>query len=140
MRGVEEEHILNSSEKVFYGGETKFSYDVCQWIEAQDIERGKHIHHKMCGHGGECMVTVWVLNEKGEKEPPSFLVDGYEPETNKVYQFHGCHWHEYICLKDRTKRQQNRYEDTRQIDWFIENNGWDTRYNLVSTRKVKNQY
>ena len=28
-------HILNSSEKVFYGGGTKFSYAACQWIEAQ---------------------------------------------------------------------------------------------------------
>ena len=26
-------HILNSSEKVFYGGDTKFSYAACQWIE-----------------------------------------------------------------------------------------------------------
>ena len=56
-------HILNSSEKVFYGADTKFSYDACQWIEAQAIERGKHIYHKMCGHGGERMVTVWVLND-----------------------------------------------------------------------------
>ena len=32
-----------------------------------DIETGKHIHCKMCGHGGERMVTVWVLNDKGEK-------------------------------------------------------------------------
>ena len=47
-------HILNSSLKVFYGGDTKFS----QWIEAQAIETGKHIHHKMCGHGGERMVKV----------------------------------------------------------------------------------
>ena len=47
-------HTLNSSEKVFYGGDTKFS----QWIEAQAIETGKHIHHKMCGHGGERMVKV----------------------------------------------------------------------------------
>ena len=31
-------HILNSSEKVFYGGDTKFSYAACQWIEAQAIE------------------------------------------------------------------------------------------------------
>ena len=53
-------HILNSSEKVFYGEDTKFSYTVCQWIEAQVIETGKHIHHKMCGHDGERMVTVWV--------------------------------------------------------------------------------
>ena len=41
-------HILNSSEKVFYGGDTKFSYTACQWIEAQTIETGKHIHHKKC--------------------------------------------------------------------------------------------
>ena len=39
-------HILNLFEKVLYGGETKFSYTTCQWIEAQAIETGKHIHHK----------------------------------------------------------------------------------------------
>ena len=47
-------HILNSSEKVFYGGEAKSSYTACQWIQAQAIETCKHIHHKMCGHG-ECL-------------------------------------------------------------------------------------
>ena len=31
-------HILNSSEKVLYGGDTKFRYTACQWIEAQTIE------------------------------------------------------------------------------------------------------
>ena len=55
-------HILNSSEKVFYGGNTRFSFmveiqdtrsiDACRWIKVQAIERGKHIHHKMFGHGG----------------------------------------------------------------------------------------
>ena len=39
------QQILNSSEKVFCGGDTKFSYTTCQWIEAQAIETGKHIHH-----------------------------------------------------------------------------------------------
>ena len=62
---------------MFYGGDTKFSSGGCQWIEAQVMERDKHIHQKMCGHGGERMVTVWVLNDKGKKEPLSFLVDGY---------------------------------------------------------------
>ena len=38
----------------------------------------------MYGHDGERMVMVWVLNDKGEKEPASFLVDGYEPEMNTV--------------------------------------------------------
>ena len=70
-------HILHLPEKVFYGGETKFSYAAYQWIEARAIETGKHIHHKMCGHGEERMVKVWVLNDKGEKEPALFLVDGY---------------------------------------------------------------
>ena len=53
-------HVLNLSEKVFYGGDTKFSYTACQWIKAQAIETGKPIHHKMCGHGGERMVKVWI--------------------------------------------------------------------------------
>ena len=65
-------HILNLPEKVFYDGDTKFSYTAGQWIEAQDIETGKCIHHKMCGHGGEPMVKVWVLNDKGKKTPVPF--------------------------------------------------------------------
>ena len=89
---------------MFYGGDIKLSYTACQWIEAQAIEKVKHIHHKMCGHGGERMMTVWVLNDKDENE--SFLVDRYEPETNTEYQFHGCHWHGHTCLNNRTKRQQ----------------------------------
>ena len=118
---------------MFYGGDTKFSYAACHWIEAQAIETGKHIHHKMCRHGGERMVTVRVLNDKGKKEPASFLVDGYEPETNTVYHFHECHWHGHTCLKNRTKKQQKRYKDTCQFDRLIKNNGWYTKYNLVST-------
>ena len=41
----------------------------------------------MCGHGGEQIVNIWVLNDKGKKTPASFLVDGYEPETKTVYQY-----------------------------------------------------
>ena len=75
-------HILNSSEKVFYGGDTKFSYTACQWIEAEAEKIGKHIHHKMCG-------------------------------------------------------QKLRYKDKCQIDWLIADNGWDTKYNLVSAWECK---
>ena len=56
----------------------------------------------MCGHGRERMVTACVLNDKDEKEPASVLVDECEPETNPVYQFHGCHWHGHTYLKNRT--------------------------------------
>ena len=44
--------------------------------------------------------------------------DGYETESNTVYQFQGCHWHVHTCLKNRTKRQQKS-----QVDWLIKNNG-----------------
>ena len=50
-----------------------------------------------------------------------------------MYQFHGCHWHGHTCLKNRTKRQQKRYKDTCRIYRLIKNNGWDTKYSLVST-------
>ena len=66
--GSKFKHILNSPEKVFYGGNTKFCYTACQWIETHAIETGKHIHHKMCGHGVECMVNVWVLNDECKKK------------------------------------------------------------------------
>ena len=65
--GGKYKHILNSSEKVFCGSNTKFSYTAFQWIEAEAMEADKHIHHKMCGHGGEAMVNVWVSNDKGKK-------------------------------------------------------------------------
>ena len=57
---------------MFYERGTKFNSTACQWIEVQAIETGKHIHHKMCGHGGERMVKV--LNHKGRKEVVTFLV------------------------------------------------------------------
>ena len=36
-------------------------------------------------------------------------------------------------MKSRTKGQQKRYRDTCHIDRLIKNNGWDTKYNFVST-------
>ena len=68
-----------------------------------------------------------------QKNAGIFLGRWIEPETNTVYQFHGCHWHGHTCLKDRTTRQQKRYKDTCQMDRLIKNNGRDTKYNLVST-------
>ena len=51
--GTKFRRIMNSSEKVFYGENTNFSYAACQWIEKQSELIGKHIHHALCGHGGE---------------------------------------------------------------------------------------
>ena len=54
-------HIMNSSETVFYGGNTQFLWKACRWIEYQSKFSGWHIHHALCSHGGEkCM----VINKK----------------------------------------------------------------------------
>ena len=50
------------------------------WLRREEHRRRTHIHHAMCGHGGE----RWI------KGAP---VDGYDPRTRTIYQYHGCPWH-----------------------------------------------
>ena len=62
------------------------------WIEWEAKQRGIHIHHARCGHGGERHIL---------RAP----VDGYHPETQTVFQFHGCFWHG--CEKCFSKQRDN---------------------------------
>ena len=126
-KGKQIKRVFSASDDVFYGGDTKFSYAACQWIEHMSTKTGKHIHHKMCGHGGERQVMVVIENEKGEGEEYFYPIDGYEPETNTVYQYHGCKWHGHSCLESRTNRQTKRYVPTMALDEHIVRNG----YNLM---------
>lgn len=126
-KGKQFRRIFSASDNVFYGGDTGFSYTACQWIEAESEKLGKHIHHKMCGHGGERQVMVMIKDDEGEEKPHFYVVDGYEPETNTVYQYHGCKWHGHTCLGNRTNRQKKSYYSTKARDYHIVNNG----YNLV---------
>ena len=52
------------------------------WLEREAKRRKIHIHHAVCGHGGE----RWI-----EGAP----VDGYHHhhETKTIFPHHGCHWH-----------------------------------------------
>ena len=85
--------IMNSSEKVFYGGNTQFSYIDCKWIEKPSEKIGKHTHHALCGHGGEkCMkinkkeILVMVLNLKLILFINFMIVNGTDalPQTEMV--------------------------------------------------------
>ena len=124
--------ILNSSEMLSYGGDTKFTHTTYQWIEAEAAKVRKYIHHNICGHGGERRVMIWYLDFIGQNTPAYFSVDDYQPKTDTVYHFQGCHCHRHTCMENFTKRQKMRYKDTCQIDRVIANNGRDTKYNLVS--------
>ena len=111
--GEKFERIMNSSEKVFYGGNTNFSYAACQWIEKQSELIGRHIHHALCGHGGEYYVTVKDYEEDREKEIP---VDGYEEATKTIFQYYGCKWHGCPCQKERNSLEEERYAKTIELE------------------------
>ena len=106
--GEKFERIMNSIEKVFfYGGNTKFSYAACQWIEKQSELIGRHIHHALCGHGGEYYVYLYAGKEK-DSRAREIPVDGYEPESNTIFQYHGCKWHGCPCQK---RKERNSLEE-----------------------------
>ena len=66
-------------ERAFYPND-RCSFMSIKWLEWEAKQRGIHIHHARCGHGGE----RYIFNVP---------VDGYHPETHTVFQYHGCHWH-----------------------------------------------
>ena len=66
-------------EKAFYP-EDRCSFIGTKWLEWEAQQRGIHIHHARCGHGGERHILGARL-------------DGYHPETKTIFQFHGCFWH-----------------------------------------------
>ena len=119
------ERIMNSSEKVFYGGNTKFSYAACQWIEKQSELTGKHIHHALCGHGGEFRAEVAKAEGDWEKKIP---VDGYEIESKTIFQYYGCKWHGCPCQKERNSLDEERYSNTINLEKKMK----EQMFNLVS--------
>ena len=113
--GTKFRRIMNSSEKVFYGENTNFSYAACQWIEKQSELIGKHIHHALCGHGGEFSVKI------GGKK---IFVDGYEPKTRTIFQYHGCKWHGCPCRKERNSLDEKRYSKTIELEEKMKEQGF----------------
>ena len=119
--GEKFEKIMNSSEKVFYGGNTNFSYAACQWIEKQSELIGKHIHHALCGHGGEFYAEMLITGEACDKNIP---VDGYEPESKTIFQYYGCKWHGCPCQKERNSLDEERYAKTIDLQERMEDQGF----------------
>ena len=110
--GEKFERIMNSSEKVFYGGHKKFSYAACQWIEKQSELIGEHIHHALCGRGGEFCAEVLKVEGDWGKEIP---VDGYGVASKTIFQYYGCKWHGCPCQKERNSLDEERYSKTIEL-------------------------
>ena len=106
-------------EKAFYPKNTASKQSLL-WLEREAKRRKIHIHHAMCGHGGE----RWIERA---------LVDGYNHATKTVFQYHGCHWHG--CRKcfphDRDKSiyrndetREDRYQATMKRTRFLREAGY----------------
>ena len=82
---------LTVYERTFYG-KGQVSQPAISWLEKTSQRLGIHIHHAMCGHGGE----RWILGAP---------VDGYDPKSGTIFQYHGCWWHGCRrCFHDRDRR------------------------------------
>ena len=77
-------------ERAFYP-KGKFGIKATKWLVYESNRRRIHIHHQMCGHGGERFID-------------KYMVDGYHPESKTVFQFHGCYFHG--CPKCYPKPEQ----------------------------------
>ena len=79
---------LSKYEMAFYD-KGPISKMAIEWLEKTTKQLKIHIHHAMCGHGGERHVL-------------GAPVDGFDPNTGTVFQFHGCWWHGCPrCFGDR---------------------------------------
>ena len=58
------------------------------------------------------MVRIFIFfkqNKNFEQKIGDFLVDGYDKESNTVYQFHGCYWHGHeACFTSGTYNRVNK--------------------------------
>ena len=77
------------------GTDLQFCCNKVARVEAKN--RGIHIHHARCGHGGERKIL-------------GARVDGYHQESKTVFQFHGCLWHgcEKCYPEERQKPVQQK--------------------------------
>ena len=63
----------------------KYGIMATEWLDWKARSDGVNIIHKFNG----------TEKRVGTRNIP---VDGFSPENNTVYQFHGCYWHGHNCL------------------------------------------
>ncbi|NRA89035.1 MAG: hypothetical protein HRU28_16995, partial [Rhizobiales bacterium] len=80
--------------------QNKYGHTAYAWLTFIEQRDNIRLHHK--------------FNADGEKQigPNKIPVDGYNPKTNTVYNFHGCYWHSHNCyLTDKTTLTENQKQD-----------------------------
>ena len=60
----------------------------------------------------EYYVYLYAGKEK-DSRAREIPVDGYEPKSNTIFQYHGCKWHGCPCQK---RKERNSLEEERSAD------------------------
>ena len=129
---------LSKYEMTFYD-KTKISKTAIEWLEKTAKQLKIHIHHGMCGHGGERHIL-------------GAPVDGFHLNTGTVFQFHGCWWHGCPrCFGDRGREIRNgktrdelyaativRTEALRKAGYRVIEK-WQCQYEKTNERCLKKQ-
>ena len=108
--------------QAFFPDSQQHSKLALRWLSKIEKERKIHIHHSLCGHGGERQ--IW-----------GGPVDGYHPKRETIFQFHGCYWHGYHkcypnnrnrVLSSSSKTMQDKHEKTLARAAELRKNGFTT--------------
>ena len=51
-------------------------------------------------------------------------VDGYEPESETIFQYYGCKWHGCPCQKERNSLDEERYSKTIELEKKMKEQGF----------------
>ena len=106
-----------------------YSKLACQWLLSL---KNENIQHAL-NHGEVILPDIKYKNK-------NIKVDGFDPKTNTVYQFHGCFFHGCPCYDSQIYNQRKKaimgdvLRKTEEIDSIIRN-----KYNLVVQWECKLQ-
>ena len=95
-----------------YKKSTRYSNQALQWLTYLNHEKGKFIKHAENSIHGEVRIE-------------NFIVDGFEKNTNTVYEFYGCYFHGHNC---NSKYNSKKWEKTLKRENDLKMLG----YNVVS--------
>ena len=99
-----------------------------QWMDWLNYSENRNILHK--------------LNSGREKRVGPYLVDGFDPQTNTVYEFLGCYHHghnpcDLLCYSDEPTREMTaKFNRTKERSQFIREEGfivvekWECSFNM----------
>ena len=95
-----------------YKKSTRYSNQALQWLTYLNHEKGKFIKHAENSIHGEVRIE-------------NFIVDGFEENTNTVYEFYGCYFHGHNC---NSKYDSKKWQKTLKRENDLKMLG----YNVVS--------